>query len=281
MEPKIEKFRFALVKGWVGDELEAVASTGAVDRDGEIISPSAWKDSLDSYRANPVILATHQHRLASGDSPVIGSASRIDVDEKALTFAMRFAGTELGKQYAQLYREGHMRAFSVGFIPQEGSQESRDVDGKSQRIYVHSRVQLLEISAVPVPANPEALARMRAAMAGMGSELKGGVAEWIAMMTGLKAMIAEVAHQVGEDGGGETVHERLNSIEDSQALIIDAIQTLADTITLSPDTYGLATPDAPEPRRRDVSAARNGDGDHGAHNQSASAAALLAKALAR
>ena len=162
-----EKYFFATVKGFnAKGELEAVASTGVTDRQKEIILPEAWQKSLPTYRANPVILATHMHRLSDGSSPVIGSASEIKVSPGELAFSMTFAGTALGKEYEQLDREKHMRAFSVGFIPVAGEWRTMKVAGKDERIWVHTEAELLEISAVPVPANPEALARMRAAMFG-------------------------------------------------------------------------------------------------------------------
>ena len=162
------EYIFAMVKGFNDDDtFEAVASTAALDRQGEIIEPEAWVDSLDIFRDNPVIMSSHQHRLFTGHSSVIGRAVCVDVVDGVLAFRGRFAPTELGKEHDLLYRERYQRAFSVGFLCQEG--EWRNVETgeekKIKRLYVHTRVELLEISAVAVPANPEALARMRAAAA--------------------------------------------------------------------------------------------------------------------
>ena len=163
MEPK---YIFAVCqKRIAGEPLYAVASTGVIDRADEVIDPGAWDGTLKVYRDNPVMLACHQHRLITGSSPVIGSAPDMDVVNRELGFHPLFAGTPLGREYGQLYDEGHMRAFSVGFIPKKG--ETRDIGGK--RIYVHTEVELLEVSAVPVPANPEALARARAAALALGA----------------------------------------------------------------------------------------------------------------
>jgi len=163
-----EKWIFAQVKGFSEDgELEAVASTGALDRDSEIIDPEAWRESLEAYRKNPVILATHLHRTSTGQSPVIGSAHKIELVNGALVFRMRFSQkSALGQEYEGLYHEGHMRAFSVGFMPEDGrwQEVDRGKEGR-KRVYIHTKVALWEISAVPVPSNPEALARMRAAAA--------------------------------------------------------------------------------------------------------------------
>ena len=41
-------------------EVEGIASTEMPDRDGEVIKQSGWK--LDSYKANPVILVSHNYQ---------------------------------------------------------------------------------------------------------------------------------------------------------------------------------------------------------------------------
>ena len=135
--------------------LSAVASTAAVDRDGEVILPSAFAGHLERYRANPVIMAAHTHRSMDGMPTIIGSASKIEIEKDALAFEMQFARTEIAKAWQSLYTDGHARAFSVGFIPMEG--EFKEQNGES--VYVHTVVELLEISAVAVPANPEAVTR--------------------------------------------------------------------------------------------------------------------------
>lgn len=186
-----KRYAWAQAKGFNQDgELEAVASTADLDRDEERIEVEAWRRDLGRYQANPVILAGHQHRLAGGNSPVVGSARTVELRPDALLLRIRFAGTELGREYEQLYREGHMRAFSVGFIPingewrdvqeaaaaddRRGAESAEDIQAhrsrpvaiekkpSTKRIYVHTRVELLEVSCVPVPSNPAALARMLA-----------------------------------------------------------------------------------------------------------------------
>lgn len=147
---------FCSVRGKAeGGKLTAVASTSVVDRDGEVILPSAFARHLDRYLANPVILAAHTHRSADGMPTILGSATRVAIESNALVFDMTFARTPLAEQWRSLYEDGHARAFSVGFIPLAGEWKEQ-AEGN---VYVWTEVELLEISAVPVPANPEALAR--------------------------------------------------------------------------------------------------------------------------
>lgn len=147
---------FAAVRGKAeGGKLTAVASNATVDRDGEVILPAAFARHLARYQANPVILAAHTHRSWDGTPTIIGSATRIAIEDNALVFDMAFARTPLASQWQSLYEDGHARAFSVGFIP-IGGEWKEQAEGN---VYVWTEVELLEISAVPVPANPEALAR--------------------------------------------------------------------------------------------------------------------------
>ena len=139
--------------------LRALASVGTLDRAGEIIEPAAFERSLEVYRANPVIMAGHVYGGASGEPTVIGRATKIHVEPDGLPFEMQFAETDLADQYWQLYRGGFMRAFSVGFLP--GKSDTRQVDGRAAR--VHTEVELLEISAVAVPANRDSLVAARSA----------------------------------------------------------------------------------------------------------------------
>lgn len=136
-------------------QIAALASTSNPDRDGDIILPTAFKKWLPTYMKNPVILATHHHRLGDGKSPVVGKCVTAKIDEAGLHIVVEFAGTEAAEDYWQLYKGKFQRAFSVGFIPH--ASEDRKIDGKVVRVF--TEVELLEISCVPVPSNREALSK--------------------------------------------------------------------------------------------------------------------------
>ncbi|MBW8017072.1 MAG: hypothetical protein FVQ82_12875 [Planctomycetes bacterium] len=157
------QFIFATVKSINTEQrtIDVLASTADKDRDGDIIKPSAFKKNIKSFLANSVILACHQHRLQTGSSPVIGSAipETVKITSEGLVFTMKFAKTALGEEYWILYRDGHMRAFSVGFIPVKW-EDTRDDKGRCA-LRTYTEVELLEVSAVPVPSNPHALARAK------------------------------------------------------------------------------------------------------------------------
>jgi HK97 family phage prohead protease len=139
-------------------QIEAVVSTAEMDRYDEIIEPEAFRESLDAYIKNPVVISSHQHRLETGHSSVVGQTVKAWIDTKGLHVIIWFAETELGDEFWYLYKNKFQRAFSVGFIPLEWKDGTSD---GGQRIRTYTRVELLEISCVPVPANRNALSKSK------------------------------------------------------------------------------------------------------------------------
>lgn len=131
--------------------IRAYASTSAWDRYGERFAPDAFKDGLANFKANPVILFAHDYSQAP-----IAKAIGYEFDSKGLILTMKFAETDKAKEVFALYEGGFMSAFSVGFRPLELAFEER-VKGTGEIGAVFVKAELLENSAVPVPANPEAV----------------------------------------------------------------------------------------------------------------------------
>lgn len=125
----------------------AVASTATVDRQGESVSVDGW--DIKNFKKNPVLLWAHNH-----DEPAIGKAKNIKVvgeGKKAqLVFEPIFHDkTPFASAIKTLYEGDEsldpvLNSFSVGFRP-------LDVDGNT-----YTKQELLEISAVNVPANSDA-----------------------------------------------------------------------------------------------------------------------------
>lgn len=132
-------------------QIRAYASTNAWDRYGERFEADAFKDGLAHFKKNPVILFAHQY-----DMEPIGKAIGYEFDAKGLILTMEFADTAKAKEIFALYEGGFMSAFSVGFRPLEYRFEER-VAGSGEMGAVFVKAELLENSAVPVPANPEAV----------------------------------------------------------------------------------------------------------------------------
>jgi hypothetical protein len=133
------------------DLLTMRASDDTIDRYGEIIDASGWR--LDNYNANPVIQNSHQY----GDILfTIGKATRTWVDGRSLMQVWKFASAvnPLAKIARDLYRGGFLNASSVGFLPLEW-ENGNEKSGFRRKFLAQ---ELLEVSAVGIPANPNALA---------------------------------------------------------------------------------------------------------------------------
>lgn len=119
------------------------ATTNDIDRDGDIVVPSGVQN-LDAYLSNnPVILFAHDYRL-----PAVGKAVAGRVTDQALDLDIEFADTEMGRELKYLYDNGFMSSFSIGFIPKNHKVENG--------VFYWTEWELLEVSAVPVPANAAA-----------------------------------------------------------------------------------------------------------------------------
>lgn len=131
----------------------AVASDSSVDRDGDIVDPNGI--DTGNFEKNPVLLYGHDYR-----SEPIGKVLNLVKESNRLMFSAQFAVdiSERAKQIFQLYEQKFLNAFSIGFIPRKW-EDTQNADGSTVRTFTES--ELLEISAVPVPANPNAIALVR------------------------------------------------------------------------------------------------------------------------
>jgi HK97 family phage prohead protease len=141
--------------------VSVVASTEAIDGHGEIVE-QVW--DLSRYSSNPIVLWNHSAGgLFSEAALPLGKAENVRVEnagtsearlEADLVFASEIANP-LAERVFNLYKEKVLRAVSVGFRP--GSIRYEEIDGREVEIL--SKNVLLEISATPIGANPEALAK--------------------------------------------------------------------------------------------------------------------------
>ncbi len=135
--------------------LVCTISTGCVDRMGESLDPKGV--NLKDYQKNPVVLWAHDY-----STPPIGKAVWVKKDNATggIISKVQFADTDFAKEIFKLYQGGFMKAFSVGFLPKEIYRNYQQENyNKTKDPYItFTKWDLLEYSAVPVPANPEALA---------------------------------------------------------------------------------------------------------------------------
>jgi hypothetical protein len=145
--------------------LDFIASTATLDRYHEVIEPAGWR--LESYRRNPVFQNAHNY----GDILfTLGKALVTEVRAvnggQALCQRIEFAVdvNPVARIAYGLYKGGFLNAVSVGFIPLKwedgdagrGASGALERGASPRRRYLEQ--ELLEVSAVAIPANPDALA---------------------------------------------------------------------------------------------------------------------------
>ena len=147
----------AIVEDGVIDAV--VGSTNVLDRMGDVISQSGW--DLTSYQSNPVILWGHN---VKEERPPIGKALKVWLEgkqerSKKLMFKVKFDLEDtFAAEVFRKIKDGFVNTVSVGFLPTEWEELDKS-DPWGGRKY--TKQELLELSFVPVPANPEAVVALR------------------------------------------------------------------------------------------------------------------------
>jgi len=137
-----------------------VGSSNVLDRIGDVIDQAGWK--LQNYKkTNPVILWGHNQKE---QRPPIGKALKVWIQDKGektakLMFKVKFdLQDNFAKEIFRKIKDGFINTVSVGFLPIEWKLMDED-DPFSGKKY--TKQELLELSFVPVPANPEALVALK------------------------------------------------------------------------------------------------------------------------
>lgn len=153
-----------------------LASSGSLDRDEEIILPEAW--SLEAFKRNPIFLFAHASRSADPQN-ILGRVENVEKTTAGLVADFAY-DTDINPKAAMVFAQvqrGTLRAFSVGFVPRAWVTErsprehldalpehARKALETGKAYVVYTNVELIEISQVPVPSNPDAMiASMKAA----------------------------------------------------------------------------------------------------------------------
>ncbi len=155
-----EDIMSAVVSGVVkGVDLEKrtmsmVGTSEAKDRDNDIIMLSGW--DLKNYKKNPVFLWAHNYHAV----PLAKTTRIIKTEEpKQLIHTIKYPTLGLNPfadMILGLYNEKIMNASSVGFIPRKSERLEKEKDERWAGTRFLKQ-EMLELSGVPVPSNPEAL----------------------------------------------------------------------------------------------------------------------------
>jgi HK97 family phage prohead protease len=134
--------------------IEGYASTfGNVDRHGDVIT----KGAFEGGRSKIPIFAMHNPSMAIG-------VGFVEEDSKGLKIRMKLAVDnpdsetlrDRAREYYAMAKEGIIEKMSVGFIPLEREWKKRKVDGRDVPTRYIKKVDLVEVSLVPIPANDRA-----------------------------------------------------------------------------------------------------------------------------
>ena len=138
--------------------IDFVVSSESEDRYGDTMVLAGM--DADNFMKNAVMPWGHDYHGLP-----VAVFEKLWVEGTKLIGRAKFAGLEQMHDKAEtvfrLYRDGFLKAVSIGFKPTERTEN--ETGG-----YKFLKWELLEISAVTIPANPEAL--MKAAKKGIGTE---------------------------------------------------------------------------------------------------------------
>ncbi len=193
----------------------AVASDDSTDRHGESIKQDGW--DLGNFIKNPVVPWGHDYY-----NPPVAKAIEVGLVDGKLMFKPQFASIEeLSEDPAnpsdwakfvdtifRMYKGGYLRAFSVGFIPKE-------MEGDT-----FIKQELLEVSAVTVPSNPNALALA----------VKEGVISNEQRSILIKTYEAQIK-RLTDLGKMKNNNDKEVDMEELKQLIETAVKELKDTLT--------------------------------------------------
>lgn len=187
-------------------------SDGEKDRQGERVDQASWQ--VENYKANPLILWGHD---PSKPDNVLGQGVELDIDNNGKSYVTaQFDDYETNPNADRVFRQivkRTLRTVSAGFITHTEEYED-DVP-------VLKDNELLEISIVPIPANPRAV--MLALKSG---EIDPKTAEWMA-----ESMRAEADLVEAQIKSQSTTKEKSTMTPEQAQALVDGLTNLNTTIT--------------------------------------------------
>lgn len=132
-------------------DVRFIASTATPDRYGDTVNPKGWH--TDTFNKNPVFLFSHESRnFPIGKvTSTWEKAGKFMADVSFMPEGMH----DIADKAWSMLKGGFLNAVSVGFMPIK-QEPIYDDDGHWKGTKFIEQ-ELLELSLVPIPANPEAL----------------------------------------------------------------------------------------------------------------------------
>ncbi len=144
--------------------VEFVASDNSVDSYGTILPVDKW--DLSRYKRNGIVGYMHDvygdsWTKAADPDDVIGKGEAF-VENDQLIVRITFEPADLNEKADKIFRKlifGSLHAVSVGFKPTAKGHMGDEERGEDPNVYYYNGQELLEVSVVNIPSNPNALMR--------------------------------------------------------------------------------------------------------------------------
>lgn len=223
-----------------------LASSSSLDRDEEIILAEAW--NIEAFKRNPIFLFAHASRSADPQN-ILGRVENVQKTTAGLVADFAY-DTDINPKAALVFAQvqrGTLRAYSVGFIPKGWvtdyspreqidalPEHARKALESGKAFVVYTNVELIEISQVPVPSNPDAMiASVKAAR--------------LAELKQLEEQMNNEKTPATPEKAVESAAE-LKASPDMEAIVKAAVQPLVDQVAaLTEQVAKLAPAPAEEP----------------------------------
>ena len=209
------------------DAIIGVISTATMDRDNEILDPKGA--DLSDYNKNRTVCWAHGYgEMPVGTNMWLKIKKTIGIIAKTI-FAPApelYRGDWFPDTVKHMMKTGHLRSFSVGFVPLEYEDiELKEGDNPLTALRrIYTKWLLLEYSIVPVPSNPDALMAM----------VKSGEIHDLKMVEDMGIN----KKQIGINKGEEKVKEKLYLEKSAAVKDTDKTLVLEAGIEL---VYGMGT----------------------------------------
>jgi hypothetical protein len=203
-----------------------VATTGGAKRDGLALDMTGGQ--FDNYMRNPVFLWAHDY---SGRTLPIGKTVKLTSSKTRLRAHVVFdQGDEFARQIERKFDDGFLSAVSVGWMDME-----RDNAG------MITKWDLLDISAVPVPGDPDALIERELAL------VRGFIEQHTLPEDELEPEIEpDVELEVEEEPAPDAALQPLTRVQLGE-LVGDRVEALAEAIAAYKQTEQSEPPTVEEP----------------------------------
>jgi HK97 family phage prohead protease len=139
--------------------IEGFASTGEVDRDGDIVSPDSFGKALDGFMENPILCYMHDWTDPIGAityARIVSAGQELSVGKRRMAaptggLFVRASISGSASKIRQLISEGVLKAFSIGFMIKDARYD------EVTDVRVITDIELYEISVVSIPSNRRSL----------------------------------------------------------------------------------------------------------------------------